>query len=138
MRRLNLSFKSLPKKFSDSGAPGSCGSAFGGEWWSVVGTECGGGGLPSGPGCLGGGLPAGPGCSGGGLPAGPGGEGGGASVDTECDEGGLSAGPGCGGGSSGDPGCDPVSNVGLEVAVSESDDIDAVLSELIVFHSVSR
>ena len=117
----------MPKKFSDSGAPGSCGSASGGEWWSVVGTECGGGGLP-----------AGPGCSGGGLPAGPGGEGGGASVDTECDEGGLSAGPGCGGGSSGDPGCDPVGNVGLEVAVSESDDIDAVLSELIVFHSVSR
>jgi hypothetical protein len=141
MRRLNLPFTSLTKKSSDSGAPGCCGSALGGEWSPVVGTECDGGGLPNGPGCDGGGspvecdgggLPAGSGCDGGGLPAGSGCDGGGPSVDTGCD-GGSPAGPGC----DGDPGCDPADNVCLEVAVSDSDDADAVLSELIVFHSVT-
>jgi hypothetical protein len=130
MRRLNLPFISLPKKFSNSGAPGCCGSALGGEWTSIVGTECDGGGLPAGPGGNGGGLPTGgPGGDGGGLPAGPGCDGG----DGE----GLSAG-GCDGESSVDPGCDPGDDGGLEVAVSESDsEPDAVLSELIVFHSVT-
>jgi hypothetical protein len=77
-------------KFSNSGVLGCCGSALGGEWASIVGTECDGGGLPAGlegnggwssidTKCNGGGLPTGsPRGDGGGLPTGsPRGDGGG-------------------------------------------------------------
>jgi hypothetical protein len=75
-------------------------------------------------------------CDGERLSAGPGCDGGGSSVDTECDGDGLPAGAGCNRESSVDPDCNSVDNGRLEVAVSNSNDVDELDAALYEFSIV--